>query len=63
MMPKECKRLAEVDSLIAVVRKHSARGEVDPAWASLDAPSLVGATAVGGMQGDAAGAITAGPGR
>jgi adenine-specific DNA methylase len=28
MIPKECKRLAEVDFPIAVVSKHAARGEI-----------------------------------
>ena len=48
MIPKECKRLAEVDFPIAVVSKHSAR-EVDSPRPPLHAASLVGAAAAGGV--------------
>ena len=60
MIPKECKRLAEVDFPIAVVSKHSAR-EVDSPRPSLHAASLVGAVAAGGLSVDADGVALAGP--
>ena len=60
MIPKECKRLAEVDFPIAVVSKHSAR-EVDSPRPPLHAASLVGAAAAGGLSVDADGVALAGP--
>ena len=62
MIPKECKRLAEVDFPIAVVSKHSAR-EVDPPRASVHLAPVVGAAAAGGVPVDAHGALAARPGR
>ncbi len=53
MIPKECKRLAEVDFPIAVVSKACGAGEVHKAWASVYATSLVGAAAARGLPGDA----------
>ena len=56
------KRLIEVDLPIRRISAHCAAGEVDSAWAYLDAAHLVGAAAVGGVPGgDLRGAV-AGPG-
>ena len=60
MIPKECKRLAEVDFPIAVVSKHAAR-EVDTPRPPLHASSLVGVAATGGVPVDADGVALARP--
>ena len=59
MIPKECKRLAEVDFPIAVVSAHSAREKSYAAWASEHASSVVGAAAAGGVPRDATRAAAA----
>ena len=59
MIPRECKRLAEVDFPIAVVSKHAAREKSIRHGHPLDAASVVGAAAAGVVPGDAAGATAA----
>ena len=44
------KKLIEVALRLEAINRESA-GEVDPAWASLDAASVVGAAAAGGVPG------------
>ena len=61
MIPKDCKRLAEVDFPIAEVSRHAARGEGRSTRASEQASSLVGAAATGVEPGDVAGPAVAGP--
>ena len=54
VIPKECKRLAEVDFPIAEVSRHAVREKFDPARASFDAAPVVGATTVGFVPGSVA---------
>ena len=61
MIPRECKRLAEVDFPIAEGLEARGAGEVDSAWASEYAASVVGAAAVGFVAGGVAGVAAAGP--
>jgi hypothetical protein len=58
MIPKECRRLAEVDFPIAVVKQARGTGEVHPLWAPLNAASLVGTATARGMSGDTPWTIT-----
>ena len=60
MIPKECKRLAEVVSGGEGDPPHRA-GEVYPARAPLDAASAVGQAAAGGLPSDADGAAAPRP--
>ena len=60
MIPKECKRLAEVDFPIAEVSRHAAREKVDPARASVDSASVVGAPAARVVARGAVGVAAAG---
>ena len=60
MIPKKCKRLAEVDFPIAVVSKHSAR-EVNSPRTSIHLAPLVGSAPTRGMPVDADGVALAGP--
>ena len=60
MIPKECKRLAEVDFPIAVVSKHSAR-KVDPARAPVHTALMVGEAATGSLSLNADGVALARP--
>lgn len=48
MIPKEYKRLAEVDFFDCGGEQACRAGEIDSAWASVDAPCLVGEAAVRG---------------
>ena len=58
MIPKDCKRLAEVDFPIAEVSRHAAREKVDPPRASEHAASVVGASTACVQPGDAAGVFS-----
>ena len=63
MIPKECKRLAEVDFPIAEVSKHSAREKsIRHGRPSTPAP-VVGSAAAGDLSSDVDGAISARSGK
>ena len=60
MIPRACKRLAEVDFPIVVVSRHAAREEVGPPRPPVDAACVVGAPTAGVELGCAPGFATAG---
>ena len=61
MIPRECKRLAEVDFPIAEVSQTRGAGEVDSTRASEYAAPVVGAAAIGLVAGGVVGVAAAGP--
>ena len=61
MIPRECKRLAEVDSPIAEASRHAAREKSIRHLKRINLPAVVGQTAPSVGQGDALGVVASRP--